>query len=89
MPSRWTKDQLDNVRHHLREQADYWHLLQSGPVHDQDGQAHIAAALARVRRGIAARAATLPAGIVELTPWLTPVSSRPATAADSSYPPGR
>lgn len=77
MPSRWTKDQLEGVRRHLHERFEDWHLLQLGPVHGEDGQPHVAATLARVRPDIAAWTTTLPHGILELTPWMTPVASRP------------
>jgi hypothetical protein len=79
--------QLDSLRRHLREHFESLHLLQLEPVHGEDGQAHIAASLARVRPEIAVRAASFLAGILELTPWLTPVSSRPAAATGPSGSP--
>jgi len=86
VPSRWTKNHLDSVRRHLGEQFESWHLLQLGPVHGEDGQPYIAASLARVRPEIADWAATLPSGILTLTPWLTPLPSRPAAAVANGRP---
>jgi len=86
VPSRWSKNQLEGVRSHLSEHFERWHLLQLGTPHDQDGQPHVAADLARVRPDIAACTATLPAGIVELKPWMTPVTSRNAAAGHDPGP---
>ena len=51
-----------------------WHIYQLGPQHGEDGQAHIAARLARVLPEIADWAATQPPGLVVLEPWLSPPS---------------
>lgn len=72
VPSRWTKDQLDDVRDYLHQRWQSWDLYQLGPQHAEDGQAHIAARLVRVLPEIADWAACLPSGIVALEPWLTP-----------------
>ena len=71
VPSLWTKDQLDGVRHHLDQHSGRWNLLQLGPQHGEDGQPHIAARLVRVLPQIAVWVASLPSGIVALEPWLT------------------
>lgn len=71
VPSRWTQDQLENVRKYLDQHSRQWDLLQLGPQHGEDGQPHIAARLVRVLPEIAAWAASLPSGIVVLEPWLT------------------
>ena len=73
VPSRWTQHELDAVRDHLNQRWQQWNLLQLGPQHDENGQAHIAAGLVRVLPEIAVWAASLPSGIVALEPWLTPV----------------
>ena len=72
VPSRWTKDQLDGVRNHLHQRRQHWNLVQFGPQHAEDGQAHVAALLVRVLPEIADWTASLPAGIVALEPWLNP-----------------
>jgi hypothetical protein len=72
VPSRWTKDQLDDVRGYLHHRMQRWNLYQLGPRNADDGQAHIAARLVRVLPEIAAWAAALAPGIVVLDPWLTP-----------------
>jgi hypothetical protein len=59
-PSCWTKNQLDDIRRHLREKSKQWNLYQLGPIHADDGQAHLAARLLRFLPEIAARAAALP-----------------------------
>jgi hypothetical protein len=75
VPSRWTTDQLDGVRDHLDQRWQSWDLYQLGPQHAEDGQPHTAARLVRVSPQIADWAASLPAGIVALEPWLTPATS--------------
>jgi hypothetical protein len=72
VPSRWTKDQLDDVRDYLHQRWQRWDLFRLGPQNAADGQAHIAARLVRVLPEVAAWAACLPSGIVVLEPWLTP-----------------
>lgn len=79
VPSRWTKDQLDDIRGYLLERFQQWTLYQLGPAHADDGQAHMAARLVRVLPEIAAWAGSLPPGVLALEPWLTP-SSAAATA---------
>lgn len=73
--SRWTKDQLDDVRDHLHQRWQQWNLYQLGPRHSEDGQAYITARLVRVLPEIATWAATLPSGLVALEPWLTPAKA--------------
>jgi hypothetical protein len=72
VPSRWTKDQLDDVRDQLHQRWQQWNLYQLGPQHSEDGQAHITARLVRVLPEIATWAASLPSGLVAPEPWLTP-----------------
>jgi hypothetical protein len=72
VPSRWTKDQLDDIRDQLHQRWQHWNLYQLGPQHSEDGQAHITARLVRVLPEIATWAASLPSGLVALEPWLTP-----------------
>ncbi len=72
VPSRWTKDQLDDVRNQLHQRWQQWNLYQLGPQHSEDGQAHITARLVRVLPEIATWAAALPSGLVALEPCLTP-----------------
>ena len=43
VPSRWTRDQLDDVRDQLHQRWQQWNLYQLGPQHSEDGQAHITA----------------------------------------------
>jgi hypothetical protein len=79
--SRWTRDQLDDVRDQLHQRWQQWNLYQLGSQHSEDGQAHITARLVRVLPEIATWAASLPPGLVALEPWLTPAKGdRTATA---------
>jgi len=81
VPSRWTQDQLDAVRDHLRQRWRHWNLYELGPQHAEDGQAHITARLVRVLPEIAVWAASLHAGIVGLEPWLTPAKGDRSTTS--------
>jgi hypothetical protein len=79
VPSRWTTSQLDYVRRYLHEHHGEWSLYSWGPLNLDDGQACMAASLVRVLPEIAAWAASLPAGILALEPWLTPSSAAGTT----------
>lgn len=81
VPSRWTKDQLDDVRDYLHQRWQLWNIYQLGPQHAEDGQAHITARLVRVLPEIAAWAAELPSDIVALEPWLTPARGQRGAAS--------
>jgi hypothetical protein len=72
LPSRWTAAELQAVGAYLREHSQEWNLLQWGPHSNEDGQACMAARLARVVPQIAIWAASLPADILTLDPWLAP-----------------
>ncbi len=76
VPSRWTRDQLDAVGGQVDRHHQQWGIYRWGPHNDDEGQAHIAAELVRVRPETATWAATLPAGILRLQPWLMPVRAR-------------
>lgn len=68
--SKWTTAELDAVRAHLHTRHRAWNIWQLGRSAGEDGQACIAAKLTRVSPEIALWAASLPAGIVSLDPWL-------------------
>ncbi len=72
VPSRWTKAELDRVLGYLHERHEQWDLYQCGPHVAGDGQPCVSARLVRVLPEIAAWAASLPAGILVLEPWLVP-----------------
>jgi hypothetical protein len=72
VPSRWTKAELDRVCGYLHEHHEQWDLYQWGPHVQGDGQPCVSARLVRVLPEIAAWAASLPAGILVLEPWLAP-----------------
>jgi hypothetical protein len=75
--SRWTTAELDAVRAYLHARHRPWNLLQCGESASEDGQACIAAKLTRVSPEIALWAASIPAGIVSLDPWLRPAHPQP------------
>jgi hypothetical protein len=68
--STWTTDELEAVRAHLHAHHEEWNLYQWGPDVTSQGQAQITALLTRVLPPIAVWADTLPAGILDLRPWL-------------------
>lgn len=72
VPSRWTKHEIEAVRGHLRRHWEDWNIYQSGVTASEDAQALVTASLTRVLPEVAAWAATLPAGLLNLTPWLVP-----------------
>jgi hypothetical protein len=76
LPSRWTRAELEAVRRDLQSRHRAWKLLRLSQSADADGQAHIAAELARVPVEAASWAASMPAGIVSLNPWLRPAGAQ-------------
>jgi hypothetical protein len=72
VPSRWTKHEIEAVHGHLRRHWEDWNIYQSGVTASEDGQALVTASLTRVLPEVAAWAAALPAGVLNLTPWLVP-----------------
>jgi len=78
--TKWTMAELDAVRAHLHARHRAWNLLQLGQSTGEDGRACIAAKLTRVSPEISLWAASLPAGIVSLDPWLRPAYPLPSTS---------
>ena len=72
--SRWTRQQLRAVREHVSGHWDEWGVYGAGVANDDEGQPHVLARLARVLPEIAAWAAPLPEGILQLKPWLAPAA---------------
>ena len=72
VPSRWTRHDIDAVRDHLRRHQEDWNIYQSAVEASEDGQAFVTAGLTQILPETAAWAATLPAGILTLRPWLVP-----------------
>jgi hypothetical protein len=71
IPSKWTRAELQAVRAHLHAHHDDWNLYAwGGYASREDGQALITAQLTRMLPEIATWAASLPAGILHLAPWL-------------------
>jgi hypothetical protein len=72
VPSKWTRAELEAVRAHLHAHHEDWNLyMYGGYTSTEDGQAKITAHLTRMLPEAAAWAANLPAGILDLEPWLT------------------
>jgi hypothetical protein len=72
IPSKWTRAELEAVRAHLHAHHDDWNLYAwGGCTSTEDGQVLITARLTRMLPEIATWAASLPAGILDLEPWLT------------------
>lgn len=66
----WAEREGQEVREHLLEHGADWKIYGL----DGGGRDHVTARLVRVLPAIAAWAATLPAGILALEPWLTPAA---------------
>jgi hypothetical protein len=79
IPSKWTKAELEAVGAHLLAHHDDWNLWAWGDTSTEDGQARITARLTRMLPEIATWAASLPAGILGLEPWLT--HAQPSSSA--------
>jgi hypothetical protein len=75
VPSRWTRQQIDDARDYLHDRWDDWNLYQLGVMTSQDAQAIVSASLTRVLPEIAAWAASQPSGILRLDPWLVPLGA--------------
>ena len=76
VPSKWTRAELEAVRARLHAHNEDWNLYTWGGYSStEDGQAKITARLTRMLPEVTAWAASLPAGILDLEPWLTPTQS--------------
>jgi hypothetical protein len=72
VPSKWTRAELEAVRAHLHAHHEDWNLYAwGGYTSTEDGQAKITACLTRILPEVAVWAGSLPAGILDLEPWLT------------------
>lgn len=78
VPSRWTKDQLDGARDVLQEHVREWGLGMFDRGCRADGQASVHVMLFRVLPSMAAWAAGLPAGLLEVEPVLAPARGQDA-----------
>ena len=72
VPSRWSRAQLNDARGQLHQRRQQWEISSHGETSTADGQACVLVRLVRVLPEIAVWAAALPAGIVDLQPWLRP-----------------
>jgi hypothetical protein len=80
VPSRWAKAELEAVRAHLHAHHEQWNLYKWGGYSStEDGQAKVTAGLTRILPEVAAWADSLPAGILDLEPWLTPARGHSRT----------
>ncbi len=72
VPSRWTAAEILGVRRALDASAAAWSVYESATSVTGDGQAVVTASLVRVHPALAAWAAGLPDGLLNLSPWLVP-----------------
>ena len=72
VPSKWTRAELEAVHADLRVHHDDWNLYRWGETSTEEGQAKMIASLTRMLPEAASWAASLPAGLLDLEPWLTP-----------------
>ena len=73
--SRWTRDQLDNVRAHLMQHWQDWTMETVGEDIDEYAQAYVEVGLLRVTGDLAQWAQTLPDDLLLLVPSLVPLTS--------------
>jgi hypothetical protein len=73
--SRWTREQLDNVRVDLMQHWQDWTLETVGEDIDEQAQACVEVGLLRVTSHLAQWAATLPDDLLRLVPSLVPLTS--------------
>jgi hypothetical protein len=79
VPSRWSPDQVEVVRKALAENWAAWGVYQFGDQVGDDAQVSVVVDVVRVLPSIAEWCRTLPYGIVEVTPWLSPVDGPSVT----------
>jgi hypothetical protein len=73
--SKWTRDELEAVRAHLKAHHEDWYLYRWGYTTASDGQGQISARLTRMLPEVSQWASALPAGILRLQPWLARVTA--------------
>ena len=80
VPGRWTRAELQAVRAHLHAHHEERNpCTWGGCTATEHGQAKITASLTRILPEAAAWADSLPTGILDLEPWLTPARSHSRT----------
>jgi hypothetical protein len=72
VPSRFSRDQLDDVRRYVDRHYDAWAVEGYGLTADERAQPLFTLELLRVTQEVADWAQTLPAGLVTITPALRP-----------------
>jgi hypothetical protein len=75
--SRWSPDQVEDVRQTLHEHWAQWGIYELGDQAGEDAQVTVSAKIVRVLPDLAEWSLTLPYGIFDVTPWLGPVISPP------------
>jgi hypothetical protein len=73
--SKWTRDELEAVRAHLKAHHGDWYVYRWGYTTASDGQGQISAHLTRMLPEVSDWAGALPSGILKLQPWLTRVTA--------------
>jgi hypothetical protein len=74
--SKWSGDQVRNVRGALDTNHDAWLLYSCGATASADGQRQLTVKVVHVTSGFAEFAATVPEGLLIVEPWLTPAKPR-------------
>lgn len=75
--SRWSPDQVGDVRQALHEHWAEWGIYELGDQVGEDAQVTVSAKVVRVLPDMAEWSLTLPDGIFDVTSWLGPVISQP------------
>lgn len=77
VPSRFSRVQLDRVRHELEQKWEAWDLYETGESHDEEGQPHISGSISRMLPETAEWASVHPSGLLAIHPWLAPNLDKP------------
>jgi hypothetical protein len=73
--SRWTRRQVDDLLHQLREGMSQWMVYESGETVTEDGQPLVTANVSRVLPAFASFVRAVPDGLLSLSSWLAPHSA--------------
>lgn len=73
--SRWTRRQVDDLLHRLREGMSQWMVYECGETVAEDGQPLVTANVSRVLPAFASFVRAVPDGLLSLSSWLAPRSA--------------
>lgn len=74
--SRWTRRQIEDLLHQLREGMSRWMIYECGETVTEEGQPLVTADVSRVLPAFASFVRAVPDGLLSLNPWLAPRTAR-------------